>query len=73
MKDPVRIGQVWADNYCGWLKRRGTVVAELHKGDKEAVRLHLVTDYEGRSIDKVVVVTVDNLRRTWKLGQGENK
>jgi hypothetical protein len=63
----VCIGQVWADGYDKLYKRRGTVIEELHKDGKEAVRLHITSNYAGHPDDRKTVVTLANLRRTWKL------
>lgn len=64
---PVCLGQVWADGYDKLYKRQGTVIEELYKGDKQAVRLHITSNYDGRPDDRKTVVTLENLRRNWKL------
>lgn len=64
---PVCLGQVWADGYDKLYKRQGTVIEELHKDGREAVRLHITSNYDGLPVDRKTVVTLANLRRTWKL------
>jgi hypothetical protein len=70
-EQPVCLGQVWADGYARGYKRQGTVIEELHKDGREAVRLHITSNYAGLPDDRKTVVTLVNLRRTWKLVEGQ--